>query len=203
MFFKVKYMNELTDYKGVVFATGTPISNTMAELYTMQRYLQYNSLEERNLEHFDNWASTFGEVITGMELAPEGNSYRMVSRFSKFNNIPTLINLFKEVADIKTESMLDLPTPRCIYHNIVTSPSDEQKYIMSQLADRADDIRHRKVDPREDCMLVVTNDGKKLSIDQRLLGIGIDNPNSKVNTCINNVFDIYKKNENKVHFSLK
>ncbi|MEG0547852.1 MAG: SNF2-related protein [Coprobacillus sp.] len=193
MFMKCQYIDEITGGKGIVFATGTPISNTMAEMYTIQRYLQYNTLQKMGLEHFDSWASTFGETTTALELAPEGTGYRMKTRFSKFYNLPELINLFKETADIKTADMLDLPTPHAHYHNVAVKPSEMQKTILESLAERADAVRKRKVEPHEDNMLKITNDGRKLALDQRLINPLLnDFEGSKVNACIKNVLQIYR-----------
>ncbi|HCT4862561.1 TPA: DEAD/DEAH box helicase family protein [Enterococcus faecalis] len=199
MFMKCRYMDEMTGGKGIVFATGTPVSNSMTELYTMQRYLQYESLKKNNLEHFDSWASTFGETQSAFELSPEGTGYRVKTRFSKFYNLPELMSMFKEVADIKTADMLNLPTPEAHYEVIKTLPSEEQKEILKSLSERADDVRNRVVEPDEDNMLKITNDGKKLALDQRLINPLLpDNPDSKVNVCVKNVFSIWDKTkENK------
>ena len=194
MFMKCRYMDEMTGGKGVVFATGTPVSNSMTELYTMQRYLQYESLKKNNLEHFDSWASTFGETQSAFELSPEGTGYRVKTRFSKFYNLPELMSMFKEVADIQTADMLNLPTPEALYEVIKTLPSEEQKEILKSLSDRADDVRNKVVEPDEDNMLKITNDGKKLALDQRLINPLLpDNPDSKVNVCVKNVFAIWDK----------
>ncbi|MFP9085744.1 helicase-related protein [Streptococcus equi] len=194
MFMKCRYMDEMTGGKGIVFATGTPVSNSMTELYTMQRYLQYESLEKNNLEHFDSWASTFGETQSAFELSPEGTGYRVKTRFSKFYNLPELMSMFKEVADIQTADMLNLPTPEAHYEVIKTLPSEEQKEILKSLSERADDVRNRVVEPDEDNMLKITNDGKKLALDQRLINPLLpDNPDSKVNVCVKNVFAIWDK----------
>ncbi|HFH9360665.1 TPA: helicase-related protein [Streptococcus agalactiae] len=199
MFMKCRYMDEMTGGKGIVFATGTPVSNSMTELYTMQRYLQYESLKKNNLEHFDSWASTFGETQSAFELSPEGTGYRVKTRFSKFYNLPELMSMFKEVADIQTADMLNLPTPEAHYAVIKTLPSEEQKEILKSLSERADDVRNRIVEPDEDNMLKITNDGKKLALDQRLINPLLpDNPDSKVNMCVKNVFSIWDKTrENK------
>ncbi|HEQ4760222.1 TPA: DEAD/DEAH box helicase family protein [Streptococcus pyogenes] len=199
MFMKCRYMDEMTGGKGIVFATGTPVSNSMTELYTMQRYLQYESLKKNNLEHFDSWASTFGETQSAFELPPEGTGYRVKTRFSKFYNLPELMSMFKEVADIQTADMLNLPTPKAHYEVIKTLPSEEQKEILKSLSERADDVRNRVVEPDEDNMLKITNDGKKLALDQRLINPLLpDNPDSKVNVCVKNVFAIWDKTkENK------
>ncbi len=194
MFMKCRYMDEMTNGKGIVFATGTPVSNSMTELYTMQRYLQYESLKKNHLEHFDSWASTFGETISNFELAPEGNGYRFRTRFSKFYNLPELMSMFKEVADIQTADMLNLPTPEAHYEVIKTLPSEEQKEILKSFSKRADDVRNRVVEPEEDNMLKITNDGKKLALDQRLINPLLpDNPDSKVNVCVKNIFSIWNK----------
>ena len=199
MFMKCRYMDEMTGGKGIVFATGTPVSNSMTELYTMQRYLQYESLKKNHLEHFDSWASTFGETQSAFELSPEGTGYRVKTRFSKFYNLPELMSMFKEVADIQTADMLNLPTPEAHYEVIKTLPSEEQKEILKNLSERADDVRNRVVEPDEDNMLKITNDGKKLALDQRLINPLLpDNPDSKVNVCVKNVFAIWDKTkENK------
>lgn len=194
MFMKCRYMDEMTGGKGVVFATGTPVSNSMTELYTMQRYLQYESLKKNGLEHFDSWASTFGETQSSFELSPEGTGYRVKTRFSKFYNLPELMSMFKEVADIQTADMLNLPTPEANYEVIKTEPSEEQKEILKSLSERADDVRNRVVEPDVDNMLKITNDGKKLALDQRLINPLLpDNPDSKVNVCVKNVFAIWDK----------
>ena len=194
MFMKCRYMDELTNGKGIVFATGTPVSNSMTELYTMQRYLQYEDLKKNGLEHFDSWASTFGETQSAFELSPEGTGYRVRTRFSKFYNLPELMSMFKEVADIQTAEMLNLPTPKAHYEVVKTMPSDEQKDILKGLAERADRVRQRAVEPDEDNMLKITNDGKKLALDQRLINPLLpDNPDSKVNVCVKNVYSIWDK----------
>mgnify|MGYP000843733511 FL=1 len=199
MFMKCRYMDEMTNGKGIVFATGTPVSNSMTELYTMQRYLQYEDLKKNGLEHFDSWASTFGETQSAFELSPEGTGYRVKTRFSKFYNLPELMSMFKEVADIQTADMLNLPTPEAHYEVVKTMPSDEQKEILKGLSERADKVRNREVEPEEDNMLKITNDGKKLALDQRLINPLLpDNPDSKVNVCVKNVFAIWDKTkENK------
>ena len=203
LFMKCQYLDEITGGKGVVFATGTPISNSMTEMYTIQRYLQYNTLKEHGLEHFDSWASTFGETTTAIELAPEGTGYRMKTRFAKFYNLPELINMFKEVADIKTADMLNLPVPNAHYHNIAVKPSDIQKEMVESLSERAQLIRDSQVDPTTDNMLKITNDGRKLALDQRLINpLLSDNESSKVNACIDNVFKIYEENKKKKQHSL-
>lgn len=192
LYLKCRYLDEITGGKGVVFATGTPISNSMTEMYTMQRYLQYSTLVKHNLQHFDCWASTFGETSTSIELAPEGSGYRMKTRFSKFFNLPELINMFKEVADIKTADMLNLPVPNAHYQNVAVKPSDIQKELVKSLGERAQKIRDGTVDPHEDNMLKITNDGRKLALDQRLINELLpENKNSKVNACIKNILKIY------------
>lgn len=199
LFMKTRYLDELTNYRGVVFATGTPVANSMAELYTMQRYLQYNMLQEHGLESFDAWASTFGETTTAMELTPEGNGFRLKTRFSRFYNLPELMTLFKEVADIQTADMLQLPTPNMHKEVISVPATNEQKDMIKALGDRAEDIRNRKVDPHIDNMLKITNDGRKLALDQRIINPLLpDNPNSKVNACVDNIYRIWKeyKDEN-------
>lgn len=192
LYLKCRYLDEITGGKGVVFATGTPISNSMTEMYTMQRYLQYSTLVKHNLQHFDCWASTFGETSTSIELAPEGSGYRMKTRFSKFFNLPELINMFKEVADIKTADMLNLPVPNAHCQNVAVKPSDIQKELVESLGERAQKIRDGAVDPHEDNMLKITNDGRKLALDQRLINELLpENKNSKVNVCIKNILKIY------------
>ncbi|HEM4385350.1 TPA: DEAD/DEAH box helicase family protein [Streptococcus suis] len=194
MFMKCRYLDELTGGKGVVFATGTPVSNSMSELYTMQRYLQYDDLEKKGLHHFDSWASTFGETVTAIELSPEGDSYRSKTRFSKFYNLPELMSFVKEMADIKTADLLNLPTPQAHYETILTRPTNHQKEILKTLSERADKVRNRKVEPHEDNMLRITNDGKKIALDQRLINTILpDDPESKVNVCTKNIFAIWEK----------
>ncbi|MDU6547924.1 MAG: DNA helicase, partial [Anaerococcus vaginalis] len=194
MYMKCRYMDEMTDGNGVVFATGTPISNSMTELYTMQRYLQYDDLKARGLEHFDAWASTFGETENTFELSPEGTGYRQKTRFSKFYNLPELMSMFKEVADIKTSDMLNLPVPEANFEVIKTKPTEEQKEILEAISERADAVRNNQVEPTEDNMLKITNDGKKLALDQRLINPLLpDDPNSKVNVCVKNIFSIWDK----------
>ncbi|HGC7512489.1 TPA: helicase-related protein [Streptococcus agalactiae] len=194
MYMKCRYMDEMTNGKGVVFATGTPISNSMTELYTMQRYLQYDDLKARGLEHFDAWASTFGETENTFELSPEGTGYRQKTRFSKFYNLPELMSMFKEVADIKTSDMLNLPVPEANFEVIKTKPTEEQKEILEAISERADAVRNNQVEPTEDNMLKITNDGKKLALDQRLINPLLpDDPNSKVNVCVKNIFSIWDK----------
>ena len=193
LFMKTRYLDEITGGRGVVFATGTPVSNTMAEMYTMQRYLQYDTLKMRGLEHFDCWASTFGETVTAMELAPEGTGFRMKTRFARFYNLPELMNMFREVADIQTKDMLNLPTPTVHFRTVTAKPSEQQKAMVQSLAERAGKIRNREVDPRTDNMLLVTNDGRKLALDQRLINPLLpDFPGSKVNLCVENVHRIWQ-----------
>ena len=199
LFMKCRYLDELTGGKGIVFATGTPISNSMVELYTMQRYLQYSTLVERGLIQFDSWASTFGETVTALELAPEGTGYRSKTRFSKFYNLPELMSMFKEIADIQTADTLNLPVPKVNAYTIDVDASDIQKGMVQDLAKRAERIRKKQVNSKTDNMLKITNEGRKLALDQRLLNeILPDFENSKVNICANNIYDIWEKNkENK------
>lgn len=198
MLMKCRYMDEITNNKGLVFATGTPVSNSMAELYTMQRYLQYDELKKMKLQHFDSWASTFGETITAIELNPEGNGYRSKTRFAKFYNLPELMNTVKGFMDIKTADVLNLPTPIAHYETIKTKPTEEQKVILETFSERADKVRDKQVDSSVDNMLLITNDGKKMALDQRLINpLLTDDPNSKVNTCIKNVFSIWDKYKDK------
>lgn len=198
MLMKCRYMDEITNNKGLVFATGTPVSNSMAELYTMQRYLQYDELKKMKLQHFDSWASTFGETITAIELTPEGNGYRSKTRFAKFYNLPELMNTVKGFMDIKTADVLNLPTPIAHYETIKTKPTEEQKEILETFSERADKVRDKQVDSSVDNMLLITNDGKKMALDQRLINPLLpDDPNSKVNTCIKNVFSIWDKYKDK------
>lgn len=192
MFAKCQYLDEITGSKGVIFATGTPISNSMTELYTNMRYLQYDTLQKLGLDHFDSWASSFGETQTVVELAPEGTGYRAKTRFSKFFNLPELISIFKECADIQTADMLKLPVPEVEYETVVLKPSDFQKEIVASLADRAEAVRDRRVEPYEDNMLKITNDGRKLALDQRLINDMLpDNPNSKTSICVEKAYDIW------------
>ncbi|KYM54265.1 helicase [Fusobacterium necrophorum subsp. funduliforme] len=194
MLMKCRYMDEITNNKGIVFATGTPVSNSMAELYTMQRYLQYDELKKMHLQHFDSWASTFGETVTAIELNPEGNGYRSKTRFAKFYNLPELMNTVKQFMDIKTSDVLDIPVPTAHYETIKTQPTQEQKQILETFSDRADKVRAKQVDSSVDNMLLITNDGKKMALDQRLINPLLpDDENSKVNTCIKNVFAIWDK----------
>lgn len=194
LYMKCRYLDELTGGRGVVFATGTPISNTMVEMYTMQKYLQYHVLEEHGLLNFDAWASTFGETVTAIELAPEGTGYRAKTRFSRFYNLPELMSMFKEVADIQTADMLNLPVPKANYHNIVLKPSEQQEEMVAALGERAEKVRNRMVDSTEDNMLLITNDGRKLALDQRLLNPLLpDSDTSKINACAGDVFDIWQR----------
>lgn len=192
MFLKCRYMDELTGGRGVVFATGTPVSNSMTEMYTVMRYLQYSRLEEMGLNHFDSWASVFGETTTSVELAPEGSGYRARTRFSKFYNLPELMAVFKEAADVKTSEMLNLPRPEAEFKTIAVEPSNIQKALIKHLAHRAKAVRDRKVEPREDNMLAITTDGRKIGLDQRLINEHLpDTPNSKVNACMENIHRIW------------
>ena len=196
LYMKCRYLDELTGGRGVVFATGTPISNSMVEMYTMQKYLQYNTLHRNDLIHFDSWASTFGETVTAIELAPEGNGYRAKTRFAKFYNLPELMSMFKEVADVQTADMLNLPVPKAIYHNIALKPSEQQKQMVEGLSERAERVRNRMVNSSEDNMLCITNDGRKLALDQRLLNPLLpDSETGKVTACAENVYEIWKRTE--------
>lgn len=196
MFAKCRYMDEITGGRGVVFATGTPVSNSMTELYTMQRYLQYDRLQELGMAHFDCWASRFGETVTALELAPEGTGYRARTRFSKFFNLPELMNLFKEVADIKTADQLHLPTPQVEYHNIVAQPTEQQQEMVKALSERASLVHSGTVDPSQDNMLKITSDGRKLGLDQRIINQLLpDEPGTKVNQCVNNIMQIWRDGE--------
>ena len=198
MYMKCRYMDELTGSRGIVFATGTPVSNSMTELYTMQRYLQHDTLERLGLGHFDSWAANFGETVTALELAPEGTGYRARTRFSKFFNLPELMNLFREVADIKTSDQLMLPTPEVMYHNEVSQPTEIQKKLVQELSERATKVHARMVDPSEDNMLAITNDGRKLGLDQRVVNSLLpDEPGTKVNHCVDNVFRIWQDGADK------
>ena len=198
LFMKCRYLDELTGGRGTVFATGTPISNSMVELYTIQRYLQYNTLVKNNLQHFDSWASTFGETVTAVELTPEGTGYRVKTRFAKFYNLPELMAMFKEVADIKTADMLDLPVPQAHYHNVAVKPSDMQKEMVASLAERAEKVRGGNVDSSVDNMLKITNDGRKLALDQRMLNDMLpDFEDSKINACVDNIYRIWEETADK------
>ena len=196
MFAKCRYMDEITGSRGVIFATGTPVSNSMTELYTMQRYLQYDRLQELGMAHFDCWASRFGETVTALELAPEGTGYRARTRFSKFFNLPELMNLFKEVADIKTADQLHVPTPQVEYHNIVAQPTEQQQEMVKALSERASLVHSGTVDPSQDNMLKITSDGRKLGLDQRIINQLLpDEPGTKVNQCVNNIMQIWRDGE--------
>ena len=198
LFMKCRYLDEITGGRGTVFATGTPISNSMVELYTIQRYLQYNTLVKNGLQHFDAWASTFGETITAVELTPEGTGYRAKTRFAKFYNLPELMAMFKEIADIKTADMLNLPVPEAKYHNIAVKPSEMQKEMVASLAERAEQVRGGGVDSSIDNMLKITNDGRKLALDQRMLNDMLpDFEGSKINACVDNIYRIWKENADK------
>ena len=198
LFMKCRYLDELTGGRGTVFATGTPISNSMVELYTIQRYLQYNTLVKNNLQHFDSWASTFGETVTAVELTPEGTGYRAKTRFAKFYNLPELMAMFKEVADIKTADMLELPVPEAHFHNIAVKPSEMQKEMVASLAERAEKVRGGGVDSSIDNMLKITNDGRKLALDQRMLNDMLpDFEGSKINACVDNIYRIWEETADK------
>ena len=194
LFMKCRYLDEITGGRGIVFATGTPISNSMVELYTIQRYLQMSALEEQGLQHFDSWAANYGETVTAIELSPEGTGYRAKTRFAKFYNLPELMSVFKNVADIQTADMLKLPVPEAHYRNIALKPSEYQKEIVASLAERAEKVRNREVDSSVDNMLLITNDGRKLALDQRLVNpILPSDPNSKAAKCAENVFEIWQR----------
>lgn len=194
LFAKCRYLDELTNGRGIIFATGTPISNSITEMYTMQRYLQYETLRKNGLQHFDCWASTFGETVTAIELAPEGTGYRAKTRFARFYNLPELMNMFKEIADIKTADMLKLPVPKANFHNVAVKPSDFQRDMVAELAERAERVRARLVEPQEDNMLRITNDGRKLALDQRLANPMLpDNEAGKVNACVDKVYRIWQE----------
>ena len=194
LFMKCRYLDEITCNRGTVFATGTPVSNSMVELYSVQRYLQYDTLAQNGLQHFDSWASTFGETVTALELAPEGTNYRAKTRFAKFYNLPELMQMFREVADIQTADMLKLPVPKVNYHNIKTKPSEIQTEMVASLAKRAEKVRARLVEPNIDNMLKITNDGRKLALDQRMIDPMLpDDPDSKVNACVDNVYRIWEE----------
>ncbi len=198
LFMKCRFMDELTGGRGIVFATGTPISNSMVELYTVQRYLQYGTLRKNGLQHFDAWASTFGETVTAIELAPEGTGYRAKTRFAKFYNLPELMAMFREVADIQTADMLNLPVPQANYHNIALKPSELQKEMVAELSKRADRVRNRMVDASEDNMLLITNDGRKLALDQRLMNPMLpDSENSKAAVSADYIYGIWEKHREK------
>ena len=194
LFMKCRYLDEITGGRGIIFATGTPISNSMVELYTIQRYLQMNALQEQGLQHFDSWAANYGETVTAIELSPEGTGYRAKTRFAKFYNLPELMSVFKNVADIQTADMLKLPVPEAHYHNIALKPSEYQKEIVASLAERAEKVRNREVDSSVDNMLMITNDGRKLALDQRLVNPMLpSDPNSKAAKCAENVFEIWRR----------
>ena len=194
LFMKCRYLDEITGGRGIIFATGTPISNSMVELYTIQRYLQMNALQEQGLQHFDSWAANYGETVTAIELSPEGTGYRVKTRFAKFYNLPELMSVFKNVADIQTADMLKLPVPEAHYHNIALKPSEYQKEIVASLAERAEKVRNREVDSSVDNMLLITNDGRKLALDQRLVNPMLpSDPNSKAAKCAENVFEIWQR----------
>ena len=194
LFMKCRYLDEITGGRGIIFATGTPISNSMVELYTIQRYLQMLALEEQGLQHFDAWAANYGETVTAIELSPEGTGYRAKTRFAKFHNLPELMSVFKNVADIQTADMLKLPVPEAHYHNIALKPSEYQKEIVASLAERAEKVRNREVDSSVDNMLLITNDGRKLALDQRLANPMLpSDPNSKAVKCAENVFEIWRR----------
>lgn len=198
LFMKCRYLDEITGGRGIVFATGTPISNSMVELYTIQRYLQMSALEEQGLQHFDSWAANYGETVTAIELSPEGTGYRAKTRFAKFYNLPELMSVFKNVADIQTADMLKLPVPEAHYHNIALKPSEYQKEIVASLAERAEKVRNREVDSSVDNMLLITNDGRKLALDQRLVNPMLpSDPNSKAAKCAENVFEIWQRTADK------
>ncbi len=198
LFAKCRYLDELTEGRGIIFATGTPISNSITEMYTMQRYLQYEALRKNGLQHFDCWASTFGETVTAIELAPEGTGYRAKTRFARFYNLPELMNMFKEIADIKTADMLNLPVPKANYHNVAVKPSIFQQDMVAELAERAERVRAKLVEPYEDNMLKITNDGRKLALDQRLANPMLpDHEESKVNACVDNIFRFWQENSDK------
>ena len=198
LFMKCRYLDELTGGRGAIFATGTPISNSMVELYTIQRYLQYRTLQEMGLIHFDDWASNFGETVTAIELSPEGSGYRAKTRFAKFYNLPELMSAFKQVADIQTADMLKLPVPKANFHTEVIKPSELQQEMIKRLAERAEKIRAGGVDPHEDNMLRITNDGRKLALDMRLINpLAADDPNGKVAVCARNVYRIWEQTKEK------
>ena len=198
LFMKCRYLDELTGGRGTVFATGTPISNSMVELYTIQRYLQYDTLAKNELQHFDAWASTFGETVTAIELTPEGTGYRAKTRFAKFFNLPELMSMFKEVADIRTADMLELPIPKANFHNVAVKPSEIQKDMVAKLAERAELVRKGNVDASVDNMLKITNDGRKLALDQRMLNEMLpDFEGSKINACIDNIYRIWEETADK------
>ena len=192
MFGKCRYLDEITGGRGVIFATGTPLSNSMTEMYTLMRYLQYNTLQQKGLTHFDAWASTFGETTTAIELAPEGTGYRARTRFAKFFNLPELMAMFKEAADIKTSDQLHLPVPDAKFETVVVKPSEIQQDMVQALSERATEVHSGSVDPSVDNMLKITSDGRKIGLDQRLMNSALpDDPSSKLNACVNNVLRIW------------
>ena len=194
LYMKCRYLDEITGGRGVIFATGTPISNSMVEMYTMQKYLQYGTLRQNNLLHFDAWASTFGETVTAIELAPEGSGYRSKTRFARFYNLPELMAMFKETADIQTADMLHLPVPEAKYHHVILKPSEQQREMVASLSDRAERVRNKMVDSSTDNMLLITNDGRKLALDQRLMNDMLpDSETSKVRACADNVYAIWQR----------
>ena len=198
MFMKCRYMDELTGGRGVTFATGTPVSNSMVELYTIMRYLQYDTLQKMGLGHFDSWASAFGDTVTAIELAPEGTGYRAKTRFARFFNLPELISVFKEAADVQTPDMLKLPVPEARFINQVLKPSEEQKELVASFSDRAEKVRNGAVDPTQDNMLKITNDGRKCALDQRLVNPSLpDAEISKVNSCVQNAFHVWQSGMDK------
>ena len=198
LFMKCQYLDELTEGRGIVFATGTPISNSMVEMYTMQRYLQYNTLEKADLLQFDSWASTFGETVSAIELNPTGTGFRSKTRFAKFYNLPELMSMFKEIADIQTAETLKLPVPKANYKTVVVKPSEIQKEMVKGLGERAERIRKKLVNPKQDNMLNITNEGRKLALDQRIINPMLqDFKDSKVNVCANNVYEIWEQNKDK------
>ena len=194
MFGKCRYLDEVTGGRGVIFATGTPISNSMTEMYTLMRYLQYSTLQQKQLTHFDAWASTFGETTTAIELAPEGTGYRARTRFAKFFNLPELMNMFKEAADIKTSDQLHLPVPEAKFETVVVKPSEIQQDMVKSLSERAAEVHSGAVDPSVDNMLKITSDGRKIGLDQRLMNpLTPDDPDSKLNACVDNVLRIWNE----------
>ena len=203
MFMKCRYMDELTGGKGVTFATGTPVSNSMTELYTIMRYLQYDTLQKLQLGHFDSWAATFGETVTAVELSPEGTGYRAKTRFARFFNLPELISLFKESADIQTADMLHLPVPEAEYINEVLKPSEEQQELVAAFGERAEIVRSGGVDASVDNMLKITNDGRKCALDQRLINDMLpDYEDSKINRCVENTFSIWEETKEQLSTQL-
>lgn len=198
MFAKCQYLDEVTGGRGVTFATGTPVSNSMVELYTLMRYLQHDAAQEMGMGHFDSWAAAFGETVTSVELSPEGSGYRAKTRFARFFNLPELMAVFKESADIQTADMLELPVPETEYVNEALNPSDEQQKLVASFAERAESVRSGSVDPSWDNMLKITNDGRKCALDQRLINPMLpDAPESKVNQCVENAFAIWKETADK------